>query len=58
MRIGITKIRGIRKPDSCLNKGEAYFDGLGSSEHRKTTTVYGTVINLAARFMGAAGIDR
>lgn len=36
-----------------INTGEAYFGGIGSQEHQKRT-VYGTVINLAARLQGQA----
>ena len=36
-----------------INTGEAFFGEIGSEEHQKKT-VYGTVINLAARFQGAA----
>jgi predicted ATPase/class 3 adenylate cyclase len=36
-----------------INTGEAFFGAIGSDEHRKKT-VYGTVINLAARLQGAA----
>lgn len=36
-----------------INTGEAYFGGLGTDEHQKRT-VYGTVINLAARLQAQA----
>ena len=36
-----------------INTGEVYFGGLGSDEYQKRT-VYGTVINLAARLQGMA----
>ena len=37
-----------------INTGEVYFGGLGSDEHQKHT-VYGNVVNMAARLQGAAG---